>query len=394
MLTESQSISLRPRTTLILKGPASARITEGLVEVFGCVLGVRERVVAKPWRSLPLHSEGGASVEVLLGAGGAAEVVEGCTIPPDWVEIASRLGERFRAIVIGGVDTGKTSLLTYIYNKRVSDGGIALVDLDVGQSELCPPTTMAIAMGSKPSPHLSSIKPSAIFPYGYTSPSYSTKHSLKTVRELASSIEGLGRTLINTDGWIDHERAKDYKAQLIRTFKPSHVIFIGVDDYGEMREACDEVGAEVVEIQEPRLVMRRDQDARRQIREMNYTRFFRGARLISTPRRWIRITPLLSASIPVEDYLRLLVKEMENAAVERAPLIEGLDMTEAGFGVLSYVNAQGRRAQSIALFMGVDGKGLARIYTPHEGPIQELEVGAMILSTSFKEVFTYLPPIE
>ncbi len=391
---EASNIHISPRSTLIVKGPASARVLEGSVEVYGYSPGPKERVVVKPWRSLPLYSEAGAVVEVLLGEGGAAEVVEGCTIPQEWVEVASRIGGRFRVMVIGGVDVGKTSLLTYLYNRLVSGGGIAVADLDVGQSEICPPTTMGIATGIKPTTSLSALKPEAIYPYGYTSPTYSVRDSLRTARELASGIEELGRVLINTDGWIDQERAKNHKSQLIEILKPSHVIFIGIDDHRGMEEASAKVGAEVINIHEPKVVMRRDLDARRQIREMNYTRFLRGARLVSTPRRWIKITPLILDSLPIEDYLKTVIKEMENAAVEKAPLIEGLDMSEAELGILSYVNVQGRKAQGLALFMGIDSKGFARIYTPHQGPIQELRVGSLILSANFKEVYTYQPPLE
>ncbi|MEM0481960.1 MAG: Clp1/GlmU family protein [Nitrososphaerota archaeon] len=394
MSVEASNIHISPRSTLIVKGPASARVLEGSVEIYGYSPGPRERVVVKPWRSLPLYSDAGAVVEVLLGEGGAAEVVEGCTIPQEWVEVASRLGGRFRVMVIGGVDVGKTSLLTYLYNRLVSGGGIAVADLDVGQSEICPPTTMGIATGTKPTTSLSALKPEAIYPYGYTSPTYSVRESLRTAGELASGIEELGRVLINTDGWIDQERAKSHKSQLIEILKPSHVIFIGIDDHRGMEEAFARVGAEVINIHEPKVVMRRDQDARRQIREMNYTRFLRGARLVSTPRRWIKITPLILDSLPIEDYLKTVIKEMENAAVEKAPLIEGLDMSEAELGILSYVNVQGRKAQGLALFMGIDYKGFARIYTPHQGPIQELRAGSLILSASFKEVYTYQPPLE
>lgn len=394
MLAESQSIRLTPHTTLILKGPASARVLEGRAEAFGCGLGPRDRVVVKPWRSLPLCSEEGCVVEVLLGAGGSAELVEGCTIPVEWVEIVEKLGTNFRAMVIGGVDTGKTSFLTYVFNRLVNGGRIAVADLDVGQSEVCPPTTMGLAVGSSPTPYLSTLKPDVIIPLGYTSPSFSLRQSLKTAGEIAVGALRFSRVLINTDGWIDHEKAREYKSMLIKAFKPSHVIFTGVTDYGDMREASTEVGAEIIELREPKQVLKRDMEARRQIREMNYVRFFRGARLISTPRRWLRITPLLFSSLTVEDYLRTLIREIEDAAVERAPLIEGLDLSGAEMGVLSYVNSQVRRVQSLALFMGIDSKGLARIYTPHQGPIQELEVGAMVLSTSFREVFTFLPSKE
>lgn len=166
MPAEASHIHISPHSTLIVKGPASARVLEGVVEVYGYSPGHKERIVVKPWKSLPFYSEAGAVMEVLLGEGGAAEVVEGTTIPHEWVDLASRLGSRFRVMVIGGVDVGKTSLLTYLYNRLVTGGGIAVADLDVGQSEICPPTTMGLAAGTRPTASLSTLKPEAIFTYG------------------------------------------------------------------------------------------------------------------------------------------------------------------------------------------------------------------------------------
>jgi len=392
MAADPLRISMYAGSTIILRGPASARLVDGSVEVFGYSLGNKERVVAHPWKSLPLHATCDASLEIYLGEGGRYELIEENTIPPEWVELASGLGDSFRVVVIGGVDTGKTSLITFLYNKQVYRGEIAVADLDVGQSEICPPTTMGLAIGGKPAPSLSRLRTDLVLPYGYTSPSYTISYALNVARKVAEQTYSHKRLLVNTDGWIDHDAALNYKIRLIEILKPTLVVLVGGNDYGVLLQEASELGAEIIQIREPRAVAKRDIEARKSIREMNYTKALRGARLISLPSRWLRATPLLSPTTPITDYLRVLIREVEDAAVEGAPLIEGMDMTGAGLGILSYISLKGAGTYGLALFMGIDSKGLARIYTPFEGRVEGLEVGALILTTRCREVYVYRPP--
>jgi polynucleotide 5'-hydroxyl-kinase GRC3/NOL9 len=394
MPSEAKRLPVGPNSTLILKGPASARLVEGSLEVLGYRPGSKERLVAKPWRSLPLYSREGAIVEVSLGEGGGAEIVGEDTIPDDWRELSSSLGDSFRLMVIGMVDSGKTSLITYLYNTHVPRGRMVVADLDMGQSEICPPTTIALAIGGKPSPSLSALEPNRVYPVGYTSPSYLTSRALESVAELSSTIGSERRLLVNTDGWVDGEAARRHKSQLIRILKPSHVVLIGMGEAEDLVEASEEVGAELTRVSAPKVVLKRDHSARKALRELSYARYLRGARLRSIPRRWLRARPLLLAGLPLEDYLREVIGEMEESAHHLTMLVNGLEMTEAGIGILSYIWASDRHEPSLALFMGIDDKGFARFYTPYEGTIELMEVGAVILSTDYREVYVLRPRIN
>ncbi len=394
MPSEAKRLPVGPNSTLILKGPASARLVEGSLEVLGYRPGSKERLVAKPWRSLPLYSRDGAVVEVYLGEGGGAEVVGEDTIPGDWRELSSSLGDSFRLMVIGMVDSGKTSLITYLYNTHVPQGRMVVADLDMGQSEICPPTTIALAIGGKPTPSLSALEPQRVYPVGYTSPSYLTSRALESVAELSSTIGSERRLLVNTDGWVEGDSARRHKSQLIRILKPSHVVLIGIEEADDLEEASKEVGAKLIRVSAPRVVLRRDQSARKALRELSYARYLRGARLRSVPRRWLRVRPLLLAGLPLEDYLRGVIEEIEESAHQIAVLVNGLEMTEAGIGILSYIWGGGMHKPALALFMGIDDRGFARFYTPYEGTIELMEVGAVILSTDFRELYVLRPRIS
>jgi polynucleotide 5'-kinase involved in rRNA processing len=48
-------------------------------------------------------------------------------------------------LVLGARDTGKTTLVTYLAHALLADGGsVVVVDADLGQSEIGPPTTVGL----------------------------------------------------------------------------------------------------------------------------------------------------------------------------------------------------------------------------------------------------------
>lgn len=64
-----------------------------------------------------------------------------------WKEIADRAAGSGAAVVmvIGGSDTGKTTLVERLAGRFAGEGPTAVVDLDMGQSHVGPPTTVAWA---------------------------------------------------------------------------------------------------------------------------------------------------------------------------------------------------------------------------------------------------------
>jgi len=67
---------------------------------------------------------------------------------PEWEAAAGRFLELGGAVmVLGAPDTGKSTLCRYLVYRAFAAGHpAALVDLDLGQSHLGPPTTLALAL--------------------------------------------------------------------------------------------------------------------------------------------------------------------------------------------------------------------------------------------------------
>jgi len=385
--------------TLLMKGPASARCVSGKVDVFGYRPPANELVVARPWKTLPIHALEDSVLEVSAGPGSSTELLDFDAVPQEWRDLPRRFRSGFRVAFLGRVDSGKTSLLLLSMNERIGEGPIAVADLDVGQPEICPPTTFAFAEVSSPTYRLSSVKASAIYPFGFTTPSYALSRSVELVRRHLGRLAERGRVLFNLDGWIDGPQAVEHKASLVRALRPTDVVAIETEVAGELLEACRDVGAEVHHVTRPPTVPRRDREERKKAREMGYAAALRNASLRQTVRSWITYYHVLSDQ-PIFDperYLLEVVRDLEARSLDlgfEVPEDFGTepDLGRAGAGLLSYVLDEGGAVLGLSLLLGFSReKNLVRFLANHQGPIKYLRMGALVLSQRFEELHVVDP---
>jgi polynucleotide 5'-kinase involved in rRNA processing len=383
----------------MMKGPASARCVSGKVDVFGYRPPANELIVARPWKTLPIHALEDSVLEVSAGPGSSTELLDFDAVPQEWRDLPRKFRSGFRVAFLGRVDSGKTSLLLLSMNERIDEGPIAVADLDVGQPEICPPTTFAFAEVSSPTYRLSSVKASAIYPFGFTTPSYALSRSVELVRRHLGRLAERGRVLFNLDGWIDGPQAVEHKASLVRVLRPTDVVAIEAEVAGELSEACREVGAEVHHVMRPPTVPRRDREERKKAREMGYAAALRNASLRQTVRSWITYYHVLSDQ-PIFDperYLLEVVRGLETRSLDlglEVPEDFGTepDLGRAGAGLLSYVLDEGGAVLGLSLLLGFSRKrNLVRFLANHQGPIRYLRMGALVLSQRFEEIYVVDP---
>jgi polynucleotide 5'-kinase involved in rRNA processing len=385
--------------TLLMKGPASARCVSGKVDVFGYRPPANELIVTRPWKTLPIHAVEDSVLEVSAGPGSSTELLDFDAVPQEWRDLPRRFRSGFRVAFLGRVDSGKTSLLLLSMNEKIDEGPIAVADLDVGQPEICPPTTFAFAEVSSPTYRLSSVKASAIYPFGFTTPSYALGRSVELVRRHLVRLAERGRVLFNLDGWIDGPQAAEHKASLVRVLRPTDVVAIETEVAGELLEACREVGAEVHHVTKPPTVPRRDREERKKAREMGYAAALKNASLRQTVRSWITYYHVLSDQ-PIFDperYLLEVVKDLEARSLDlglEVPEDFGTepDLGRAGAGLLSYVLDEGGAVLGLSLLLGFSReRNLVRFLANHQGPVRYLRMGALVLSQRFEEIHVIDP---
>ncbi|MCD6446454.1 hypothetical protein J7L49_06700 [Candidatus Bathyarchaeota archaeon] len=281
--------------TLLVDGPTSVIVLSGEVEVFGYKITEQRRIVIREGKRLPFTVKKTANFEISLGEDGNLEEVEGSTIPSSWVEAFNKLlgfkSKPITAIVLGGVDCGKSSFCTYLANKLLGEKQrVAILDGDLGQSDIGPPCTLAYTFLKKPAVDLFNLEAENAFFAGFTSPSENIGvviEGLKTLKD-----EALRRNpdflIVNTDGWIEGEDAVNYKVQLVKELNPDVVFCIQREkELDSIFTSLD--NSEKFVIESPKTIRQRSSEKRRSLRELGYMKYLKEAKIKAVPISWLKI---------------------------------------------------------------------------------------------------------
>ena len=110
----------------------------------------------------------------------------------DWADRVARdfqrqgLLERGACLLLGGADTGKTTLASALAARIAQSRPVAIVDADIGQSHIGPPSTVGWAVVDNPNFDLSAIEPGGIAFVGDITP---VGHLLQFTAALTRCVE-------------------------------------------------------------------------------------------------------------------------------------------------------------------------------------------------------------
>jgi polynucleotide 5'-hydroxyl-kinase GRC3/NOL9 len=271
------------RNTLIIRGPASFRLLSGTASVLGGRLDIDHRVVVRQEKQVPVETGSEADFEILVGDEGGISEIEGSTIPNSWIAAAgtlAKMGEG-RVVVIGTSDVGKSSLCTYLVNSLVKEElSVRLIDADVGQADVGPPTTISSSTPIGPIHSLTDLKPQAILFIGDIAPGHVETKLIEGTRRL-SAIGQKTLTIIDTDGWVLDPQAIWYKMKMIEALEPDLVI--GISIRNELQPILSGSKAKCLQVQPPGHVLPRTRSDRRQLRTLQYRKFLDGGTVKTIP---------------------------------------------------------------------------------------------------------------
>jgi len=393
-------LEVKAGSTVILYGPASATLISGKASILGHQLKPRKRVVVKSWRSKPIYVEEDSVIECVHGEGGEFEVLEFDTVPAEWREIVKELDSWKGLIAVyGGVDSGKTSLATLIANNLVKLYGVsAYIDLDLGQSNICPPTTIGYVKLRKTVPEISALRMDCGEPVGYTSPTPLVEEHVKMAERIVSKIrdEGIKAYVADLDGWVSGGQAIRHKLMLFKALRPRLILSIG-DLPSELRKLCEDLGSDVREVPSPQRVRRREPSARRRLRSMAYSRFLRNSVLRRIPISWARVEDLMRVG-DVQEISSRILKLISTYIEENDLIIDSKDLkaleelSKRGVGVLSYLYDLADNFSGIGLLTAFNpDKNYLKIYTPFKHQVKRIVIGSILLSSDGEELYA-IPP--
>jgi polynucleotide 5'-hydroxyl-kinase GRC3/NOL9 len=356
------SIKLSSGRTLLIEGPASVRLENGEGSILGAPL-IRDWTTVREGRQIPVETRTEMGLVVRLGHGSSYTVVEESTIPTGWREASQVIQQSPGSVVIlGDVDSGKSSLCTLLANECVDHGlKVAVIDGDVGQADIGPPTTIS---ASKLDGYIFSLQDltsyTSLF-MGDTSPSSVSDKLLRgLVRLKRDTIQRSDVLLVNTDGWVQGDEALRYKAKLLEELQPDLVLSISSD--GELDPLLELQRSASLRLARSRHARTRSREERKKAREYGYRRFLRNATRVR---------------------LRLGDARLRRFNSQQRQL--RLNHDEGLRGVLAGLLDEEERLISIGRVERV-ANGLLSLTTALGERPAIVELGAVVLSPSFEEI--------
>ena len=378
-------------STLVVHGAASIKLSEGKASILGCPIAAQKRVLVRPERSLPIYAETDVRLEITQDEESRLERYEGNTTPVNWTTVSEKVTrDHMKVMVLGKSDSGKSSFSCYLANYALLHGrGVRLFDMDPGQANIGPPTTVSYANVSAPFHDPFTLYIDDAVHVGYTSPSRAVQLCVDAAKDLttkASCGSEVDFSIVDSDGWVEGVQAERYKAELIKACDIDAAVSIGVPVNPPVLRELIELNIEVSQVDKPAVTSLRRVEARRRLRSMGYRKYLKGARIRTLPMSWIRIDSLtVSPEASAQDYFRGVYSQLEQLSPSHK-LREATASKDVG--LLSYTYNKTGSFMGIGLVENVDPKkSRIRIFTPVNRGIERLVLGRMVLHKDGEEVY-------
>jgi polynucleotide 5'-hydroxyl-kinase GRC3/NOL9 len=130
-------------------------------------------------------------------------------------------------LVLGATDTGKSTLVTRLAAVLVGAGHtVAVVDADLGQSEVGPPTTVGLGRVRGPIARLAEVELIGLEFLGVTSPVRCMRETADATARLVrrARAEGCDRVLVDTSGLVEGPLGLALKRQKIDRVAPDVLV--------------------------------------------------------------------------------------------------------------------------------------------------------------------------
>ncbi len=208
-------------------------------------------------------------------------------LPPAWQVAAQKFLELGGVtLVLGGPDTGKSTLCQYLMYRAYAAGEIsALVDLDLGQSHLGPPGALGLGIFPPRMPDDRGLFPEGLYFVGQTSPVGKVLEVAVGCRVLVDQAraQGVSRVVVNTSGLIQGAAAYRLKQAETELLQPQLVLALARSRELSPLLRLLEQKSHTLLLPVSSLTVRRGPEERRLYREARFRRYFAKARRLDLP---------------------------------------------------------------------------------------------------------------
>jgi polynucleotide 5'-hydroxyl-kinase GRC3/NOL9 len=207
-------------------------------------------------------------------------------VDPTWEAAAARAADARVMLVIGETDAGKTSFTTFLARTLLERGvSVGVVDADLGQSDIGPPTTVGLGRLRLPVERLEDAEVVGLYFVGSTSPQGHLLPTVAGTRAMVQRALGLGfdRVIVDTSGLVQGELGRLLKQHKIDLVEPDLVL--ALQRSGECEHILRPYAAgprpAILRLAPTGMARRRSPEERRQHRERSLQAYLAGGRPVS-----------------------------------------------------------------------------------------------------------------
>ncbi|MBU7013339.1 MAG: hypothetical protein HXS52_09220 [Theionarchaea archaeon] len=281
--------------TLQVAGPARVTVRTGRIRINGAE---RSKYIVREGRSCVVEGVLESEVSIVLGSGARVERCSPTAAPRIWLKHAHEILQRKGVVmIIGAPDTGKTTFASFLANQALEKGiSVAVIDSDIGQSDIGPPSTIGLAFVRASITHLSDVPADEFYFVGTTS----VKNVCDMVVGLQRMVEKARReadvVVIDTCGYVSGDTGRRLKDLKLQAICPDFVV--ALQRNRELHPILRSWRGSVIEAEIPREVRRVPRHIRKEIRESKWKTAFEGAqeRNIDLEEKMLHNTYLLSGT--------------------------------------------------------------------------------------------------
>jgi len=406
--------------TLLVDGPARVHLLSGMAEVLGAEIKPEMTVIIRRGKRLPFEAHPEFEAELFMGEQASYVETDVAAIPHSWREaVKSILSEKKRitVLILGGVDSGKTGFCVYLANSALKANlEVAIIDCDLGQSDIGSPGTISLCFVHKPFTDLFTLFPDDSVFVGVTSPSRAVDEVLDAAGRLREKAlrKDADLLVINTDGWIDGDDAVRYKVRLVETIDPDYIVAIQKSDELNLIISLLK-GRSIVTVDSPENIKKRDRETRKLLREFAYKKHLKESKIRSFSLSWVNVEGSLNLNSEKKTRLKEKIERSLRAEIlyceetSRSLIlilgknmnmnVETLRKVEMEIGKKLFVLREGDEKGLLVSLEGPSGKTLGvgtihsvdfrnmiiKICTPVNGAVSKIKVGQIKLDRERNE---------
>lgn len=221
-------------------------------------------------------------------------------------------------LILGGVDTGKTTLAAVLAGRLARGRPVGVIDADIGQSHIGPPATVGWAIVDKPKVDFAQLMPGGISFVGDITP---VGHLLQLTAAIMQCVQRVSEVteqiIIDTPGFIAGPAAAALWWALQRILRPKLILAVQrEDELNNILTGLQNLGSQIEPIKSPPQIPNKSPQARRSYRQRQFSRYFQDSCLYNISLN--RITVQRSWSLSRESLLCRLIALRNEEGVDLA----------------------------------------------------------------------------